>query len=103
MLKKAILISLGSMALLFNLPAAATAFQAKGIYLGYGKVNEKVLNSHKQDNEGLALMANLGYQFNPFIATEAGFAWLPDQEYDYGIKANSNFVVDLALKGIIPF
>jgi len=103
MLKKLILFI---PALAFCFPVFAAIPQASGIYgelnAGYGKVDESITNSHKNEHDGFGASAFLGYKFNPYLGIEGGYTEYPDENFDNNIKGSQNFAVDIALKGILP-
>ncbi len=108
MLKKITVLTFLSVPILFLNPQALAATSlSKGIYVslngGYSKVDETIKDNRKQHNSDFGGNIDLGYKFVPVIATEAGFTWHTSERFDYDIKGDNNFAIDLALKIMLPF
>lgn len=101
-MKKTLLYTVGAASLMIAMSAVAAD---KGFYLepnlGYGKVNETVIGS-KNDNTGLIINGNAGYQLNQNFAVEGGYTHFATEDFGYGVKGKGNYAFDLAAKGILP-
>lgn len=89
---------------------------AAGLYvggnLGYGVAHHELTDFGVQpsslDNGSLAWMANVGYQFNKYLAAEAGYLHVGEQKASYnGVNTGITQTMqiggfDVAGKGIIP-
>lgn len=79
---------------------------AAGVYvsgnLGYGHYNDK--NVVAKDRRGFTWNANLGYQFNQYLAVEGGYIHFNGIKVQQaGSATNANlYGLDLVVKGILP-
>jgi hypothetical protein len=67
-----------------------------GVYVG-GDVGVGEENYIGDPNGGAASGINVGYQFNPHVAAEAGHSFYPSQD---GVRYTSTYA---AIKGMLPF
>ena len=87
-------------------PSQASNSNAAGIIIsgnaGYGKVNYNASNLGVKSSalNGFAWNANLGYQFNPYVAIESGYTHFND--INVGPAKIDTYGVDLLAKGIYP-
>lgn len=106
-MKKNVLLLLGSFALLSSAPAFADAALPSEIYIegniGYSHINEKVINSGNNNNDGIGWNINAGYFLNSNWAVEGGFTSHTDETFGGGIvptTGKDNYVIDAAIKGV---
>ena len=83
----------------------AGELKSQGMYLdggfGWGQSTSTDIAGTNTINE-LSWNANLGYQFNKFIAAEVGYISLPQFRNNNSTVIKDGYVIDLAVKGIIP-
>lgn len=74
-----------------------------GINLGYGKMKETISGSTFNKTTGFGGRVDVGYKFVPTFATEFGFSMFRNGRFSNGVTTTNNFLLDLALKAILPF
>lgn len=87
-------------------PQTDVAKDASGIYInanaGYGWVSDLPNVAGVLDDEGFAWSANVGYQFNPYVAVELGYRNLPNIKFLGETVVKNIYGLDAAVKGIYP-